>query len=95
MVYNTCNRICTDESQQVERIVLRRGRGNFFPDFLGNNQDIPARVRVREAMETGADVIAVVYPQCLKMFEDAINAKNLDDRLRIMDLSEIVMERPG
>jgi Fe-S oxidoreductase len=66
------------------------GGGNFFTDIIGPGEDSPARVRVREALETGAEIIAVACPQCAKMLIDAVKAEALDDKLRVMDVAEIV-----
>ena len=66
------------------------GGGNFFTDIIGPGEDSPARVRVREALETGAEIIAVACPQCAKMLMDAVKAEGLDDKLRVMDIAEIV-----
>jgi Fe-S oxidoreductase len=69
------------------------GGGNFFTDLLGGGPDSPARTRVREAFETGANIIAVACPQCAKMLEDAVKAELLDEKLRVLDLAEIVQMR--
>jgi Fe-S oxidoreductase len=66
------------------------GGGNFFTDILGPGPDSPARVRVREARETGADVLAVACPKCAKMLEDAVKAEGLEEKLAVMDLAEII-----
>jgi Fe-S oxidoreductase len=69
------------------------GGGNFFTDVLGGGADSPSRVRVREAAETGAEVLAVACPKCAKMLGDAVQAEDLEDELRVMDIAEIVEER--
>ena len=66
------------------------GGGNFFTDILGGGEESPARLRVREALETGAGIIAVACPQCAKMLEDAVKSEGLDERLKVMDVAEIV-----
>lgn len=66
------------------------GGGNFFSDLLGQSQDSPARVRIREAVETGASVVGVACPNCAKMLEDATKSEFLDDKIQIMDLAEII-----
>ena len=66
------------------------GGGNFFTDILGPGPDSPARVRVREAWETGAEVLAVACPNCAKMLEDAVKAEGLEEKLAVMDLAEII-----
>jgi Fe-S oxidoreductase len=69
------------------------GGGNFFTDILGTGPDSPARVRAREAVETGARIIAVACPNCAKMLEDALKAEDLDEDLSVMDLAELVRAR--
>jgi Fe-S oxidoreductase len=66
------------------------GGGNFFTDILGGGEDSPSRIRVRKALDTGAQIIAVACPQCAKMLDDAVKAENLDERLEVLDVSEIV-----
>ena len=68
------------------------GGGNFFTDILGAGPESPARARVREAVETGADVLAVACPQCLKMLDDAVKAEGLEDSLAVKDIGELVGE---
>jgi Fe-S oxidoreductase len=66
------------------------GGGNFFTDIIGPGEDSPSRVRVREALETGAEIIAVACPQCFKMLDDAVKTEGLEDRLEVLNLAEIV-----
>ncbi len=66
------------------------GGGNFFTDILGGGADAPNRIRVNQALETGADIIAVACPQCAKMLEDGLKAEELEDRLEVLDLAEII-----
>jgi len=66
------------------------GGGNFFTDILGTGEESANRVRVREAAETGARVLAVACPCCAKMLDDAMKTEGLENTLRIMDISEIV-----
>jgi len=66
------------------------GGGNFFTDILGGGEDSPSRIRVREALDTGAGIIAVACPQCAKMLDDAVKIEQLDDRLKVVDVAEIV-----
>jgi len=66
------------------------GGGNFFTDILGGGEDSPSRIRAREALDTGAEIIAVACPQCAKMLDDAVKIEQLDDRLKVMDVAEIV-----
>jgi Fe-S oxidoreductase len=69
------------------------GGGNFFTDVLGSGADSPSRVRVREAAETGAEDLAVACSKCARMLADAVAAEDLEGKLRVMDIAEIVEER--
>jgi Fe-S oxidoreductase/nitrate reductase gamma subunit len=48
--------------------------------------------RAREALATGADVVAVACPFCLTMMEDGVNARQADREVRVMELSELLWE---
>jgi len=49
--------------------------------------------RVEQAAETGAEIIATVCPLCMISLDSAIKVLNLDDRIRVMDILELVDER--
>jgi len=71
------------------------GGGNFSMDLLGGSPDSPARRRVREALNTGADILAVACPKCLTVLEDAVKVEGLDDKLMVKDIAEIAYEAAG
>ncbi|MEN6615083.1 MAG: (Fe-S)-binding protein [Syntrophorhabdus sp.] len=71
------------------------GAGNFEIDLLGGSESSPARRRVRQAIQSGANVLAVACPKCLVMLEDALKAEDLEGKLVIRDISEIVIEAGG
>ncbi|MBN2298266.1 MAG: (Fe-S)-binding protein [Deltaproteobacteria bacterium] len=68
------------------------GGGNFFTDILGTGPDLSSRARVREALSTGAEVIAVACPQCYKMLDDAVKDEGVQDRIRVSDIAGIILE---
>lgn len=68
------------------------GSGNFVMDLLAGGKDTPARVRVREAYATGADSLAVACPGCMTMLTDAAKTENLETKLAIKDVSQILKE---
>ncbi len=49
-----------------------------------------ANLRVKQAVETGAEVLAVACPYCLLMFEDSVKTMNVN--LEVKDISEILSE---
>jgi Fe-S oxidoreductase/nitrate reductase gamma subunit len=48
--------------------------------------------RAREALATGADILAVGCPFCMTMMEDGINARRGDQEMRVMDVAELLWE---
>ena len=69
------------------------GGGNIFTDIIGNGPESPARDRAVEALDTGADILAVSCPACAVMLADAVKANNLEERLQVKEISEIVNAR--
>ncbi len=69
------------------------GGGNFFTDILSGGDGSSARVRVREAVEAGAQILAAACPMCAVMLEDAVKAENLDSKIQVQEVSEIVNQR--
>jgi len=67
------------------------GSGNFVIDLLGGKES-PARIRVREAYETGAEILAVACPSCLMMLDDAVKDEGLEGELTVKDITELVKE---
>ncbi len=69
------------------------GGGNFFTDIIGGGGDSPSRVRIREAVDTGAEILAVACPTCAKMFEDALKDEGLTGTIEVKDIAEIALGR--
>ena len=46
--------------------------------------------RAREALATGASVLAVGCPFCMTMMEDGINARG--GGMRVMDIAEVLLD---
>lgn len=66
------------------------GGGNFFTDILHKGEYYPSRLRVREALATGAQILAVACPICAKMLTDALKAEELESKVEVLDIAEIV-----
>jgi len=66
------------------------GSGNFVFDFLsGSNSS--ARLRIREALDTNAEILAVACPICKAMLEDAAKTEGLEGKIEVRDIAEIVL----
>lgn len=46
-------------------------------------------LRLQDALDTGAEVIATACPYCLLMFDDAIRSKGLGERVQVKDITQI------
>jgi Fe-S oxidoreductase len=49
-------------------------------------------LRVEEAAETGAEIIAAACPYCISMFEDALKTIGKEEEMMVMDISELVLQ---
>lgn len=87
-------------STSARAVEMKRSRGQSFCCGGGGGMsfiDEPATQRVnqeraREAIETGADVLAVGCPFCMTMMEDGINARKGERDVRVMDVAELLWE---
>jgi Fe-S oxidoreductase len=68
------------------------GSGNFYTDFFGGGQDSPSRIRVREAAQTGAEILAVACPSCAVMLGEAVKDEGMAEKLAVKDIAEIVKD---
>ncbi|MDI6708097.1 MAG: (Fe-S)-binding protein [Candidatus Thermoplasmatota archaeon] len=51
-----------------------------------------SEVRVKDAIELGAEIILTSCPFCLLTLEDAVKTTNSEDKIKVMDLAEITAE---
>jgi Fe-S oxidoreductase len=87
-----------DSIAGVEQIEMRRCREKSFCCGAGGarmwmEEDIGKRVnleRTDEALTTGADVISTACPYCLIMLDDAVRARQREDDVRVLDLSQVM-----
>ncbi|HEX8147896.1 MAG TPA: (Fe-S)-binding protein, partial [Pyrinomonadaceae bacterium] len=87
-------------STRAEAIEMGRTRNNSFCCGGGGGMsfvDEPPDKRVnqeraREAVETGADVLAVGCPFCMTMLEDGVGACKGDRDMKVMDVAELLWE---
>jgi Fe-S oxidoreductase len=68
------------------------GGGNFFTDILGTGEDTAGKVRVREALETRARIIAVACPSCAKMLLDAVKLEEKENEIEVMGIAELALK---
>ena len=69
------------------------GGGHYWMDIpTGERINV---ARVNEATRTEADIIAVGCVYCLQMLNDAVKVNNLEEKLTVNDISELVVESMG
>jgi Fe-S oxidoreductase len=54
-----------------------------------------AVLRVREALDTGAQAIATACPYCTLMLEDAVKVLGVEDRIAVKDVAELLAQSVG
>ncbi|MDH4211958.1 MAG: (Fe-S)-binding protein [candidate division WOR-3 bacterium] len=64
------------------------GSGGLFMDWPMGERMVD--IRLKQLLDTGADVIAVACPYCLNMFEETVKAMNLN--IEVMDVCELLYE---
>jgi len=67
------------------------GSGRVLTEELPYNER-PSVERVREAIEVGADIIATACPLCLIMLTDAIKSLELEEKIIVKDVLELISE---
>jgi Fe-S oxidoreductase len=45
---------------------------------------------VNDAVEVGADILAVACPYCMLTFEDAVKTTGVEGKIQIMDIAELL-----
>lgn len=50
------------------------------------------QTRMKEALDTGAEVLAAACPFCITMFDDGIKGIEAEDKMQIEDIAEIVVQ---
>jgi Fe-S oxidoreductase len=66
------------------------GGGRMWQDLNGGVK--MGDVRIKEAEATGAKILVTACPLCRIMLEDARKAAGLNEKLRVMDLNELVLQ---
>ncbi len=82
----------------VKQIEMRRCREKSFCCGAGGarmwmEETLGKRInleRTDEALTTGADIVSTACPYCLIMLDDAVKARQREDEVRVLDLSQVV-----
>jgi Fe-S oxidoreductase len=79
---------------RVNAICCGGGGGGMWLDtwFKSKGYERLSERRVREVIETGADVLAVTCPYEISRFEDALKVLGYDKRIVVRDVTELLVE---
>jgi Fe-S oxidoreductase len=81
-----------DLDRSRERSVCCEGGGGRMWAEGTNLEERLAHQRVRDAIDLGADVLAVACPFCLLTLEDAVKILGFENELQVMDIMELVAQ---
>ena len=81
-----------DLDRSRERSVCCEGGGGRMWAEGTNIEERLAHQRVRDAVDLGAEVLAVACPFCLLTLEDAVKILELEDKIQVMDIMELVAQ---
>ena len=77
------------ERSRERSLCCEGGGGRMWIDIPGERL---AEVRVRDAVDAGAEVLATACPFCLLTLEDAVKTTGSEGKIQIMDIAELVSQ---
>ncbi len=83
-----CQQVEFPEARE-DNLCCGAGGGHFWMDF----HDAPKRInniRMEQAMEVGAEVVATGCPFCMQMLLDSVSILDLDEKVKIQDIATLV-----
>ena len=75
-----------------ERALCCEGGGGRMWIEAFETMERTATIRVKEALDCGAEILATACPFCLLTLEDAVKSGELEDKIQILDIVEIVSQ---
>jgi Fe-S oxidoreductase len=73
-----------------ESLCCGGGGGRMFAEV--EEEQRLSDMRIGQALETGADVLATACPWCYNMLQTSVQDLHLTDKIRVMDVAEILFE---
>ncbi len=85
----TENFIEFDENREFS-LCCGAGGGRMWMETLPEHRF--SDLKAKEAGEKESDIIATCCPYCVNMFEDSVKTKKLSDKVKVMDIAELIFE---
>lgn len=71
------------------------GGGRMWVESSSDTGQRLAEIRVREAVELGAEILATACPLCLLTLEDAVKTSGHEEKIKVMDVMELLADAMG
>jgi Fe-S oxidoreductase len=71
------------------------GGGRMWVESSSEASERLAEVRVRDSVELGAEIIATACPLCVLTLEDAVKTSGHEEKIKVMDVMELLAEAMG
>jgi Fe-S oxidoreductase len=68
------------------------GGGRMWVESSTDTGQRLAEVRVRDAVELGAEILATACPLCVLTLEDAAKTSGFEEKIKVMDVTELLVE---
>ncbi|MGQ9641351.1 MAG: (Fe-S)-binding protein [Candidatus Bathycorpusculaceae bacterium] len=75
------------DRSRARSLCCEGGGGRMWIDIPGPRL---AEIRVKDAAEAGAEIIAVACPFCLLTIEDAVKTTGFEGKIQVLDIAELV-----
>jgi Fe-S oxidoreductase len=78
------------EASREKSFCCGGGGGNYW--YKVEKEESISKIRMKQVLETGAGTVAVACPFCTAMLEDASRTMDLESKVKVRDISEIIKE---
>jgi Fe-S oxidoreductase len=78
------------DSNRERSLCCGGGGGGPWKEYNGDRSF--GVLRVQEAVDTGADVIATACPYCIRMLNDAVTELSVQNKIKVQDITELLIQ---
>ncbi len=82
--------LLTMEEEREDALCCGMGGGRVWMET--HKEERFSNIRMKQALDAGAEVLVTACPYCITNFEDTRVVMNLEDKIEIMDITELVSE---
>jgi Fe-S oxidoreductase len=68
------------------------GGGRMWVESSADTGQRLAEIRVKDAVELGAEILATACPLCVLTLEDAVKTSGFEEKIKVMDVTELLAE---